>query len=255
MRFYHRRRHPYSSSSTPKKLALGSGWTARSAESVGQASWSGRSVANGQMPTPGLPARVKSVGDLVRTVSCSAHIDAGPTTKRKSTTCISWTSMLAEGPEKEVQFLIGSYIKAAPGGDHQAWEAVVADFDAMSTGVVGGREIARDGRRLWKLMLLVVKADEEVRCNTFGLSHWASSQCCSECLADNNPAGRPYTDLRPGAAWRATEGMTFGAYAARLTRPLHPSAACHYFCHLMDCKGCYCHRGMQPLGEVILRRA
>ena len=42
----------------------------------------------------------KGVADLVTTIPCTMHLDAGPCTKRQSCYCISWTSMLAQGGEK-----------------------------------------------------------------------------------------------------------------------------------------------------------
>ena len=42
----------------------------------------------------------KGVADLVTTIPCTLHLDAGPCTKRQSCCCISWTSMLAQGGEK-----------------------------------------------------------------------------------------------------------------------------------------------------------
>ena len=48
---------------------------------------------------PGLAG--KSAGDLVTTIPCSIHADAGPATKSKSATCISWSSLVSEGLENK----------------------------------------------------------------------------------------------------------------------------------------------------------
>ena len=50
----------------------------------------------------------RSVADLVCTIPCSLHCDAGPITKRKSATVVSWASLLADGPEKKTQYVIFS---------------------------------------------------------------------------------------------------------------------------------------------------
>ena len=69
---------------------------------------------------------------------------------------------------------------------------LLADFDALATGLLQGTPIARDGRRTWKFVLLVAKADEEARCNVFGLPHWGTPEPCPECLCNRDLAGRPY---------------------------------------------------------------
>ena len=75
----------------------------------------------------------QSVADLATTVPCSLHVDAGPITKRKSATIISWTSMLAEGNEKGCQYLIGSYIQTNNTGGYPAGRRIIEEFDAMAT--------------------------------------------------------------------------------------------------------------------------
>ena len=79
--------------------------------------------------------------------------------------------MLGEVAEKLGQFMIGSWIKTAPGSDDAVWDALIRNFDSLATGSVYGQEVARSGRRSYKFILLVAKADEEARCNTFGLPH------------------------------------------------------------------------------------
>ena len=58
----------------------------------------------------------KGMGDLVTTIPCSLHSDAGPCSKRMSCTCISWSSLLSVGAEKVTQHLIYSWLKEAQGG-------------------------------------------------------------------------------------------------------------------------------------------
>ena len=189
----------------------------------------------------------KSVADLVSTIPCTVFLDAGPVTKRKSATVLSFTSMLSEVEEKLGQYLIGSFIKTQPGGDHGAWQLVLSDFDALASGVVSGRTVAQDGRIRFKFVLMVAKADEETRSNTFGLASYSANEPCSECLA--NRTNRPFTNLSDGAEWRPTEDMTVAMYKVRVigSPPVHPLASSHYFCsryfffldlmHLCDCKG------------------
>ena len=69
---------------------------------------------------------------------------------------------------------------------------LLADFDALATGLLDGNPVARDGRRTWKFVLLVAEADEEARCNVFGLSQWGTDEPCPECLCNRDLAARPY---------------------------------------------------------------
>ena len=132
--------------------------------------------------------------------------------------------------EKVTHFLSYSFIKSGGSDDAVAFQQVIADFDALASGMLEDRPIARDGRRTWKLVLLIAKADEEARCNVFGLPHWGSDDCCPECLCNRSLESRPYTDLRGAAAWRATEDMPFEMFRARLRQPPHPLAASGYCC-------------------------
>ena len=56
--------------------------------------------------------RGKSPADLVTTVPCAMHSDAGPCTKVNSAYCISWSSMLGSGGEKVSKSLAASFVKA-----------------------------------------------------------------------------------------------------------------------------------------------
>ena len=55
--------------------------------------------------------RGKEVGDLVCTVPCTVHTDAGPCTKGASCNCVSWAGLLAQGDEKITHFLSYSHLK------------------------------------------------------------------------------------------------------------------------------------------------
>ena len=188
--------------------------------------------------------RGKPAAELVTTIPATLHTDSGPATKTKSVNIISWSSLLGAGGEKESKLVICSCVKESTRGDAPAWHKIIGDFDGLAEGVVDGVAVAQDGRRRWRVVLLIAKMDEEARCNEMGLAHFNSPQCCSDCLAD--AAALPYTDLRLAAAWRPTVAMTFAMWLARLRAPLHPLAASHYCCdrlffldlmHLGDCNG------------------
>ena len=191
--------------------------------------------------------RNKTAADLVCTVPCVVHTDAGPCTKLKSANTLSWSSLLGSGGEKNSKFLSCSCVKAETHGDRPSWERLLGDFAELTTGLVGGEEVARDRRRLWRFVLLAAKADAEVRCNEWGLPHFGAEENCSDCLCSTNADARPFTDLQVGAAWRPTEAMSFEGWFARIRRPLHPLLESDVVCdrwsifcelmHLTDCNG------------------
>ena len=79
--------------------------------------------------------------------------------------------------------------------------------------------MARDRRRLWRFVLLAAKADEEVRCNEWGLPHFGAAENCSDCLC--NKSTRSHTDSQASAASRPTEDMDYEGWVARIREPLH----------------------------------
>ena len=164
---------------------------------------------------------------LAYTIPLTIHEDAGPITKKSSANCISFASLLAEGNEKLTHFLCVSYIKKvrAEGVDNAPmWQALLADLEALCTGAVNGRIVAPvepDGHVGWRFVILFAKADEQVRCDDWGLPHYnAAHECCSECLA--NRSTRPWTDMRLCAAWRGAEDMDLATYRARVPAPRPP---------------------------------
>ena len=72
---------------------------------------------------------------------------------------------------------------------------MLADFDAIATGLVNGVPIARQGRKTWTFVLLLVKSDEEVKVQEFGMTSYngAHGNACHDCLC--NAGSRPWTDL------------------------------------------------------------
>eukprot|EP00959_Pyramimonas_sp_CCMP1952_P322381 6746079-Pyramimonas_sp.AAC.1 len=74
----------------------------------------------------------KTVADLVCAVPCVLHTDAGPFSKSASTNCISWSSILSDGPEKLTKYLICSYVKESGEVDAACWSRILTDFDALA---------------------------------------------------------------------------------------------------------------------------
>ena len=186
--------------------------------------------------------------ELRLTVPCSMHEDAGPISKLSSADCVSWSSIVWEGDEKVTHLLSWSYIKSKSSSldKSYAWDVFLKDWEALATGFVDGQAVARhDSGEVWSFALMFAKADEETRCNAWGLTHWQSAdECCTECLA--NRSNRPFTDLRGVAAWRGSAAMPTEHYVARARQPLHPFMASPFFTrwacfpdlmHMMDCKG------------------
>ena len=170
-----------------------------------------------------------SLNELVNVIPLSCHVDAAPYTKTRSCIAFSFEAVLGEGDEKLSRFPCYSLVKQPGDSYWAAWGHVIEDFVQLSTGIVGGCEVAKDAHgALWRL--LYCKSDEECRCNEFGFAHFGhASHPCSECLGDRT--GIPFTDLRPEALWRASEGMAFAAYKARIRQPFHPMVRSPLFCY------------------------
>lgn len=117
---------------------------------------------------------------------------------------------------------------------------MLADFEALASGSFG----LRDTQGIdWRPLLLFGLADEECRCNDWGLPHWTSAENCTECKA--NRSDLPYTDLQEGAGWRGTVIMRCTTFLARVRVPAHPLVKSKFMwrwffpdlMHMMDCKG------------------
>ena len=185
----------------------------------------------------------KTPDDLATCIPCTLHQDAGPYSKRKSAECISFSSLLADGPEKLTKFLIASTVKTKRSVPCEvAWPSMLEDWEAMGRGEVGGRAIAEAGGVRWTFILLYVKGDEECQCNEWGMSHWGSAEPCSYCLS--NRLERPFTDLQRTALWRHNTHLPALVFAERLRTPKHPLMALPqvhaYFAYpdLMQCMDC-----------------
>ena len=85
---------------------------------------------------------------------------------------------------------------------------MVSDFEKLARGTVGDLPLVQDtSGRSWKFVLIYAKGDAQVRCDDWGMRHYnAADLVCPECLG--NRSTRPFTDLQPTAAWRATEAMS-----------------------------------------------
>ena len=171
-------------------------------------------------------------------VPLTLHEDAGPYSKRKSATIISFSSFFARSGDKLCQYPVASYVKEGPASEaqlHQLWTPILQEFERL----------ARDGIGEWRFILLFCEGDMEVRSNSWGLSQLNSWNPCSECLAHRG-AEMPFTDLRADAAWRRTTTLDSAAYFDRARKPLHPLLASSFSwrwmtpldaMHVCDCNG------------------
>ena len=194
----------------------------------------------------------KAPGDLVASVPFTLHEDSGPCSKGASCNAISWSGLLGEGAEKLTQYLICSFLKVTGDSsnrvDEPAWERILRDCEEMATGIVGGQEMARDGRKLWRFILITCKADEDTKCNDWGMPHFNSpAALCAECTCDDSEGAMSWTNLSRHAAWRPTQDPTPVAWKARMRTPHHPLVRSPFCCdpfffyfdamHNNDCKG------------------
>ena len=100
-------------------------------------------------------------------------------------------------------------------------EGFKSDFDGRWNGMAVGKSSGASASVAeWRFVLLAAKADEEVRCNEWGLPHFGGAENCSDCLC--NKSTRPYTDLQASAAWRPTADMDYEGWVARIREPVHP---------------------------------
>ena len=169
--------------------------------------------------------------ELQYTIPLVLHEDAGPITKKSSANCISIAPLLGDGNEKLSHFLCTTYIKKtrAEGVDNTPmWRDLLADLEALFSGVVAGVTIAplsHNSEQKWRFIVLFAKADEQVRCDDWGLPHYnAANEVCSECRA--NRTTKSWTDMRRCAAWRRTEVMNAADYKSRASIPRRPVVNC-----------------------------
>ena len=183
----------------------------------------------------------KTPSQLKNTIPLVVHEDAGPCSKSKSANCISFSSLLGIGSEKSCKYLVSTYLKNRGDRSQAPWIVVLNDLDKLANGDI----MIECFDKLWDMVLLFAKADEETRSMEFGLASYNDvDEVCSECLC--NRSGRPFTDLQRTSLWRPTERMPYESYIARIADPLHPLAQSKYMhrffffldiMHMIDCKG------------------
>ena len=185
-----------------------------------------RNDSPGKSSTLSPEARASMI--LEHTIHCCLHQDAGPASKKLSAYCISFGSILAQGQERMVRFLLATALKrkAIP-LDWAVWESVLTDMDGLGQGLLPGGQYVRYQRGVdWKFCLTFVRADEEARCNNFGLPHWGSrAHVCPDCRADRQDM--PFTNLMPDVPWRESEAMGLAEFKSRSSKPAHPLIATH----------------------------
>ena len=105
------------------------------------------------------------------------HTDGAPYSKTHSCTTINFSALLSKGDEKLNKYPCASFIKLRrDSGNPGAWAHLVADFEALAEGrdsAGGGFVSLHSDGTPWRFALLFAKADEEARCNDFGLPHFA----------------------------------------------------------------------------------
>ena len=174
----------------------------------------------------------KTLSQLSMTIPLTVHADGAPFTKSSSCYCIHFSSMLSMGEERLTKFLCCSFIKEQGSNDHIAWQRLIPDFLLLAKGEnSSGEPLVRDpDGTSWCFAVLFCKADEQCRCDDFGLTHYAGvSEMCSECTA--NRSDKPFTDLRQAAPWQADTSMSFDTYVSRIRTPVHPLVSSPFCCH------------------------
>ena len=92
----------------------------------------------------------------------------------------------------------------------------------MATGMVGDEEMARDGRKLCRFILITCKADEDTKCNDWGMPHSNSpAGLCAECTCDDSAGAMSWTNLSKHAAWRPSQNPMHVAWKTRMRTPDH----------------------------------
>ena len=77
----------------------------------------------------------KAPADMVSSIPCVLHTDAGPCSKSQSCNVVSWSSLLATGDEKRTRFPVCTFLKTNSNGDSQSWSLILQDFDACASGI------------------------------------------------------------------------------------------------------------------------
>ena len=143
----------------------------------------------------------------------------------KSLDVLSWSSLLSKGPTKTSTFLMFVLVKtlAKDFGVSQTWPRVwhilCWSLQVLASGVwplldwdnnpfpAGSIDDEKKGTPLaggYCGVVFLLRSDLEFLSNHFGLESPASNTPCALCRADRSMDGAPWTDCRPGAAWKHT---------------------------------------------------
>ena len=157
------------------------------------------------------------------------------------TSCVGWIALrntlpcrclLNQKPISESQLLLAAVPKAA--GTKETWkelmETLAWSFTALYDGACPKKDKAgkpmelQKGKRFRKGWLWAITGDLEWYASEFSWPYSASNYICPYCAADQLLEGstKPFTDMRPSAAWRATV-----LPPEELKKEVHPPLVCN----------------------------
>ena len=177
----------------------------------------------------------KTPADLRHAVPLFLHEDAGPYSKRRSANCVSYSSILGIGREKDTKMLFSSEVKFSKEDgfvqDRASWDIFFSEFDRLAAGVdEHGTPYfpIRDGS-YWSFIMIFGKGDMEVICQVWGLNGYGDrDEICGWCLC--NRSDLPYTDCRTCSNWRHTTDLPNDIFVNRVrVRSTHPLVQSRYF--------------------------
>ena len=181
-------------------------WQGLYASEKGKEFWAQHPVLAGKEPT-----------DLKRHLPLMVFDDTGPVSKKNSTFCRCWYSLLGVGDERSTRFPIGTGLKDDPGPD-LSWPVVLDSFAQLAQPVEDPESFGG--------VLLFFGADLEYMCNVVGFKHFNKNDPCPYCRATNST--RPHNNFHETAEWRPTI-LSNAEFLAELRRPLHPMVTNPWF--------------------------
>ena len=159
----------------------------------------------------------KTPANLRHAVPVFLHEDAGPYSKARSANCISYSSILGIGREKETKMLFSSEVKFSKVDgfvqDRASWNLFFAEFDLLAAGVDedGVPYFLNLDGSFWSFILVGGKGDMEVICMAWGLNGYGDrDEICGWCLC--NRSTLPHTDCRTCADWKHTTDLPNDIY-------------------------------------------
>ena len=142
----------------------------------------------------------------------------------KSLEVLSWSSLLSStGATKHTNFIMFLIVKSIVKDEGvgqtwpKVWRVLCWSLQALSSGFwpmanydgkefeEGSEDFLKKGQPLaggYSATLFVLRSDQDFLANHFHLNSASSNYPCPLCKADRFPESRPWTDCRPGAAWR-----------------------------------------------------